>query len=245
MNGTQLPAKRKKLLEMLSLEVLLVSLLFIVSLFGFGFIVQEVLLENEKKFDDSVFTFFSSFSTPHVIEIMKVFTFLGSIQFLIPAYIVLIGYFIFKKQIPVGIDIGVMALSSTALIFALKYIFHRQRPTLPIIRTFTTYSFPSGHMLSSFVFCSILAFIIIKSGWKIFYKWFTGILLFFLAVTIGISRIILKAHYPTDVIASLCLGIVWVISSFYVLKKIDRGYLVKAKESQPNLPTDPFENENG
>ena len=220
MNGTQLPAKRKKIIELLSLEVLLVSLLFIVSLFVFGFIVQEVFLENEKTFDDNVFTFFSSFSTPPIIEIMKVFTFLGSVQFLIPAYIVLIGYFIFKKQVRNGIDIAVMALSSTVLIFMLKFVFHRQRPSLPIIRTFSTYSFPSGHMLSSFVFCSILAFIVVKSKWKIFYKWLAGILLFLFAVTIGISRIILKAHYPTDVIAGAAVGAGSALLSHWLTKKI-------------------------
>ena len=86
MNGTRLPAKRKKIIEILSLEVLLVSTLFIVLLFVLGFIVKEVLWENEINFDDSVFVFFCSFSTPLIIEIMKVFTFLGSVLFLIPAY---------------------------------------------------------------------------------------------------------------------------------------------------------------
>ena len=229
MNGTQLPATRKKILEMLSVEVLLVSILFIVSLFVFGFIVQEVVLENEKAFDDKVYGFFSPLATPRFIEVMKIFTFLGSVQFLIPAYIVLIGYFIIKKQTRYTIDIAIIALSSTALIFGLKYFFHRQRPSLPIIRTLTTYSFPSGHMLSSFVFCSILAFIIIKGKWKKIYKWLASIVLFLLAVTIGISRIVLKAHFPTDVIASLCLGIVWVILSFYILKKIEREYMIKTK----------------
>jgi undecaprenyl-diphosphatase len=221
------PAKGKRLLKILSVEVLLVSLLFIASLFIFGFIVKEVVLENEKAFDDNVFAFFSSFTTPGIIEIMKVFTFLGSVQVLIPAYIILIVYFVYKKHVRVSIDIAILGLSSTALIFILKNLFHRQRPTLPIIRTFVTYSFPSGHMLSSFVFCSILALIVIKSRWQKTYKWIVTALLFLLAVTIGISRIVLKAHYPTDVIASFCLGIAWVIISFYVLKKIDTEYLTK------------------
>jgi undecaprenyl-diphosphatase len=227
MSKKMLPVKEKRLLKILSVEVLLVSLLFIASVFIFGFIVQEVVLENEKAFDDNVFAFFSSFTTPHIVEVMKVFTFLGSVQVLIPAYIILIVYFIYRKHVLVSIDIAILGLSSTALIFILKNLFHRQRPTLPIIRTFVTYSFPSGHMLSSFVFCSILALIVIKGGWQKTYKWIVTTLLFLLAVIIGISRIVLKAHYPTDVIASFCLGIAWVIVSFYVLKKIDREYLTK------------------
>jgi len=216
-----------KTLRLLSIEVLLLTGLFILSLFVFAFIAKGVITGNEKTFDDKVFNFFIPFSTPGFITTMKVFTFLGSVQFLIPAYIVLIIYFIFKKLYRYAIDIAVMALTSTALLFILKEVFHRQRPSLPIIRTFTTYSFPSGHMLSSFIFCSILSFIVIKSNWKLLYKWLASILLFLFALIIGISRIVLKAHYPTDVIASLCLGIAWVIGSFYILRKINREYITQ------------------
>ncbi len=216
-----------KTLRLLSIEVLLLTGLFILSLFVFAFIAKGVITGNEKTFDDKVFNFFIPFSTPGFITTMKVFTFLGSVQFLIPAYIVLIIYFIFKKLYRYAIDIAVMALTSTALLFILKEVFHRQRPSLPIIRTFTTYSFPSGHMLSSFIFCSILSFIVIKSNWKLLYKWLASILLFLFALIIGISRIVLKAHYPTDVIASLCLGIAWVIGSFYILRKISREFITQ------------------
>ena len=49
-------------------------------------------------------------------------------------------------------------------------------------------------------------------------KWIVTIGLLLIAITIGVSRIILRMHYPTDVIASLCLGIVWVIISFSLLR---------------------------
>jgi membrane-associated phospholipid phosphatase len=219
----------KKLLKLLSLEVLLVSIVFIVSLFAFAFIADGVITGNEKAFDDKVFSFFSNYSTSGFIQAMKISTFLGSAEFLIPAYIILIALFIRKKLYKYAINIAIIAVSSTALLFILKKIFHRQRPSLPIIRTITTYSFPSGHMLSSFVFCSILCFIVIKSNWKLFYKWLASILLFLFAITIGVSRIVLKAHYPTDVVASLFLGIAWVILSFYILRKMNRRYSINNK----------------
>ncbi|HEY2726071.1 MAG TPA: phosphatase PAP2 family protein [Parafilimonas sp.] len=215
----------KKILSLFSLEVLLVSVLFVLSLFVFAFIAKGVITGNEKTFDDKVFAFFSSYATPGFIQAMKVFTFLGSALFLITAYLILIAYFILKKFYRYAIDIAVIALSSTVLLFILKSIFQRQRPSLPIIRTITTYSFPSGHMLSSFVFCSILSFIVIKSRWKLFYKCLATTLLFLFAIMVGISRIVLKAHYATDVIASLFLGIAWVIASFYMLKKVNEKYL--------------------
>jgi undecaprenyl-diphosphatase len=218
--------KSKKLLKLIPLKVFLVSILFIVSLFIFALIADEVVLENEKVFDGKIFAFFSSFSTPGFIQAMKVFTFFGSSQFLFPAYIVLVAYFFFRKKFRYGIDIAIIGLSSTALMFSLKQIFHRQRPDLPIINGITTYSFPSGHTLSAFIFCSILIFIIRHGKWKPLYKWLISILLLLIAITIGVSRIALKVHYPTDVIASFCLGIVWVILSLWLLQRINRKYMV-------------------
>jgi undecaprenyl-diphosphatase len=218
--------KKKILLELISLKVVLVSLLFIVSLFIFALIAREAVLENEKAFDDKVFAFFASISTPAFIKTMEVFTFFGSSQFLLPAYLVLIGYFFWEKKIRYGLDIAIIGISSTALMFALKQIFHRQRPDLPIIKALATYSFPSGHTLSTFIFCSIFIFILKNGRWKPAYKWIVSTLLIIIAITIGASRIALKAHYPTDVIASFCLGVVWVILSLSLLRAINRKYMI-------------------
>jgi len=218
---------KKKLFKLISLKILLVSVLFITSLFIFALIANEAVLENEKIFDGKVFAFFSSFSTTGFIETMKIFTFFGSSYFLLPAYLVLVGYFLLKRKPVYAIDISIIAISSTALMQLLKRIFHRQRPDLPIIKGITSYSFPSGHALSAFIFCSILVFIVRNGTWKNTCKWITSVLLMLFALLIGVSRIVLKVHYPTDVIASYCLGIVWVIVSLYLLKKMDRKYLVR------------------
>jgi len=106
--------------------------------------------------------------------------------------------------------------------FGLKELFHRQRPDLPLIKSIaSTYSFPSGHALSSFIFCSIVIDLIWESASGRVWKWLFSILLLLFSFTIGISRIVLKMHYATDVIAGFCLGIAWVIISFRVIKKIN------------------------
>ena len=216
--------KSSRLLTFISLKFLLVSVLFIASVFVFALIANEAVLENEKVFDDKVLAFFSSISTPQFIRVMEVFTFFGSVYFMLPAYLILIGYFFFKKIYRFGVDIAVVCISSTLLMQVLKFIFHRKRPNLPVIKGITSYSFPSGHALSAFIFCSILVFVIINGIWKKVYKWTGSVLLMLFALCIGISRIVLKVHYPTDVIGSYCLGIVWVVISLYFLKKMNRKY---------------------
>ncbi len=214
--------KIKKLLGLISLELLVVVALFIGSLFIFALIAHEVVYENEDVFDQKTFSFLSSYSSDGFFNIMKFFTFFGSIQFLLPAYILLVLYYFIKKKFRYCIDITIISLSSTGLMFALKEFFHRHRPDLPLIKSIaTTYSFPSGHALSSFIFCSTLIDLIWEGTLRPVWKWLFSILLLLFSFTIGISRIVLKMHYATDVIAGFCLGVVWVIISFRVVKKIN------------------------
>jgi membrane-associated phospholipid phosphatase len=129
--------------------------------------------------------------------------------------------------------IAIIGSCSTALMFALKEATHRPRPAFPLIQGITNFSFPSGHTLSAFIFCSIFIYIIWYGRLREEFKWLFCTLLFLFAVTIGISRIVLKVHYPTDVIASLCLGMVWVILSFWILRRLSKRQALKLKASEP------------
>ncbi|HEY6976217.1 MAG TPA: phosphatase PAP2 family protein [Chitinophagaceae bacterium] len=211
----------QKIVGLISLEFVIVAFLFIGALFVFA-LVAHAVYENEDLFDKRAFAYLSSYSSEGFLEAMKFFTFFGSILFLLPAYILLVVYFFIKKEFRYCIDILIISISSSVLMFGLKELFHRQRPDLPLIKSIaTTYSFPSGHALSSFIFCSVLIDLIWESTLARVWKWVFSILLLLFSFTIGISRIVLKMHYATDVIAGFCLGIVWVIISFRVIKKIN------------------------
>jgi membrane-associated phospholipid phosphatase len=214
--------KHKRLLQWLSFNFIISACILIASVLIFLLIADEAVHENEKLVDNAVFAFFDSIITPGIINTMHVFTFFGSAQFLLPAYIVLVSYFFIRKKFINGIEIIIAGMASQALLWGLKQVFHRQRPDLSLIKNITTYSFPSGHTFSSLVFCSILIYIIRHSKWKAIYKWITSILLLLFTLTIGLSRIILKVHYPTDVFASLCLAAAWVICCNWLLKRINK-----------------------
>ncbi|MEP6728004.1 MAG: phosphatase PAP2 family protein [Bacteroidota bacterium] len=213
----------KNLLQLVSLKFLITAAVFLVSLFTFSFIAHEAVYEREDIFDDKVILFFSAHSSPALIEVMKRITFFGSTTFLFPAYLALIAWHLSKKRIQYAIDTAVIALSSTAMMFALKQFFHRQRPQLPIIKGVSGYSFPSGHSLSSFIFCAILMYLVWKGNLSLTQKYLLIAFLFLFALTIGLSRIILNVHYATDVIGGFCFGMVWVIMSFAIFKKIRKN----------------------
>ncbi len=124
-------------------------------------------------------------------------------------------------------DIAIVAVSSFLATQALKQLFRRQRPDLPVIKDFHTYSFPSGHSLSAFIFCSILAYLVWQAALGAVWKWTLSTLLFLLAVAISLSRIVLNVHFATDVIAGFCLGAMWATLSLWITEKINHRRLMR------------------
>jgi len=210
----------REVIAEIELKTVLVALLFLISIFVFGYVAHEAVGENETAFDERVFHFFARFSTPEFIGINRIFTFFGASYFSIPAYLILLTILFVSGRKSDGINITIIAVTSTALMFGLKAYFHRHRPDLPLIRSLHNYSFPSGHALSSFIFCSVLVYLVWKGGLHTTWKWVLSVLLMLFSICIGISRIVLRYHYPTDVIAGFCLALAWVIFSLWLEKKL-------------------------
>ena len=209
----------REILTEVEIKTLLVSLLFIMALFVFGYLAHEVAAEDETSFDNRVFAFFSAHTTRGLINIMRILTFFGTTYFVIPAYVVLIVVLVFIHRRNDALNVGIIAVSSTLLMLGLKQFFHRQRPELPLIKTLTNFSFPSGHALCSFIFCSVIIYLIDKGKLALKWKWLFSILLILFSIVIGISRIVLRYHYASDVLAGLCVGFAWVIFSLWLERK--------------------------
>lgn len=208
------------LLKEVSAGVLVAVFFFAASTLIFTIIANENVLEKNNQFDIAVITFLKAITTPFFVKVMKVVTFFGSAQFLVPAYILLILILFWKNKKLIAIDIAVIAISSTVVMFLLKIFFKRHRPDSMFIKNIVGYSFPSGHSVSSFIFCSILAYLLWKTTISTFKKYAISFVLLLCTIAIGLSRIILMVHYATDVIAAFCFGIAWVLASFWAIKKI-------------------------
>ena len=102
----------------------------------------------------------------------------------------------------------------------LKRVFKRPRPPMPWLAAATNYSFPSGHSLVTLALYGLLAYLVfqnLKPG-RI-RSILTGFLLV-IPFLIGISRIYLGVHYPSDVLGGWILAAVWIGSSVFVMKAI-------------------------
>lgn len=196
--------------------------LFIISLVFFVYIVDEVVLENDQKLDNWGWQLVQPWRTPFVTGFMRTITWMGSWYFLVPAYLLLILWFqLYKKRTRVSIEILSIAVTSTVVMFTLKEIFKRQRPLEPLLHAVPGFSFPSGHSFSSFTFFGLLVYIIADSKkLRTSAKWLGIFLCVLLATLIAVSRVYLKVHYPSDVIAGFFLCVIWLGISFIVLHRM-------------------------
>ena len=176
------------------------------------------MAEKEDWFDSRVFAFFHSYSTNFSIQLFRVFTFFGSGTFLFPAYTIILAWLFYKHRRADAIDIAVLAITSSLLLHVLKISFATHRPELPLLTDSNTFSFPSGHTLSSFVLLSVLVWRLWQSDIVTKWKWTFTIIFVLLSRAIGVSRIVLRYHYASDVLAGFSLGVAYVLLFFWLRK---------------------------
>jgi len=158
-------------------------------------------------------------------KIMLFITFLGKHQFLIPANLVLILYFLLvKKQTWFSIRVITIAISSLVLMLLLKQLFQRKRPLSPLLKAAKGLSFPSGHAIMAVTFYGLLIYILQHSISMDWLRLLLTILVIALIILVGFSRVYLRVHYASDVAAGFIIGLLWLLISLAVLKWLE-GYV--------------------
>jgi membrane-associated phospholipid phosphatase len=216
---------KKKLasLALLSVELVIVLILFIAALIVFSVLAYRVLKLQNHAFDFLVFDKAALLVTPLTTSFMQFITFFGNHNFLIPVNILLVLYFLFiKKHRWYSIKVPVIAIGGVLLMFLLKQIFNRPRPLTPLLEPAKGLSFPSGHALMSVSFYGLLILLVWENITDCFWKWLLTLFLIILIVLIGFSRIYLRLHYFSDVIAGFAMGVIWLFVCIWTTRRIER-----------------------
>jgi membrane-associated phospholipid phosphatase len=203
-----------------------VNLLYILSaaavLVLFTFMFTEIageLRENElEAFDHHIINIVQSFINDRMTAFMFSVTFLGSVKWIVylaaSAGIILM---VFKKW---ALSVFLLAGSGGGALFnwLLKWIFKRERPDILPLLTETGYSFPSGHSMGSFIFYGASAYILVHLFSRISLKLLAVLANSLIILLIGISRIYLGVHYPSDVIGGFLAGGTWLAACIILFR---------------------------
>lgn len=187
------------------------------AMFFFGWLASEIIEGETGIFDDSIRNFFQQIASPTLTNVMIFFTYVGSVYGIVLLLIIAVAVLLYKNHKRAAILLIITMIGESILSFVLKISFRRQRPEaffgfeLP-----SSDSFPSGHAFASFCFFGALALFISSRTqnhrWQIA-VWITAVFLFLI---IGISRIYLGVHYPSDIIAGYAAGFVWLFTIYFV-----------------------------
>ena len=231
MNNINQAVKEK--IKKLSLRQAIIILFFLACITVFLLILVEMVIEKENSLDILVFNKLRFITSPAMTKFMLVITFFGSFNFLLPAYIAVIIFDLYIKDKKLFLYIILIGVTSTGLMFLIKFLVKRLRPADPLLHAVNGFSFPSGHSFCSFTFFGILIYIVWKdTKMKKSLKWIVTCILFLFAFTIALSRVYLHVHYASDVLAGFCLSVIWLTFCYWVIKTISQGQLNRIKLPQ-------------
>lgn len=187
-------------------------------LWAFGSVTDEVLEGETTAFDDAVTGFFRDRADPSqpwgpawFQEAMRDVTALGSFTVLGFILLVTVIYFAMSGRTRTAAFVGFSVVGGTVLSTLLKEMFDRPRPDMAEAARVFTASFPSGHAtMSAVVFLTLGLLLAEATGRRGLQAFFVGLGVF-MTIAIGVSRVYLGVHFPTDVIAGWSLGGAWAL----------------------------------
>lgn len=199
----------------------------IAAVFLFGWLAEDVFEGETISFDETVRNAVHQTATPLLTDAMKVFTFIGSTVFLVGLFLVVAFALYYLKHKRALVLFAITMVGEVILLTSLKRSFQRARPepffgyVLP-----DSFSFPSGHSLSSFCFYGILAWLITARMENRKLKIIVWTLAASIILLVGLSRIYLGVHYPSDVLAGFAAGLVWVVTvatgDFFLKRRVKK-----------------------
>lgn len=228
-----------------NLLVLVVALLIVGGTWGFIALADEVLEGDTQHFDDKVVRALrmpdpDNPGGPKVPigprwlrEVGRDMTALGGIAVMglvtaaVAGYLLIVGKHHAMWLVLIATGGGLVA--STVM----KYFFDRPRPTVEHYSYVVTSSFPSGHsMMSAVVYLtlgSLLTRLVPERRAKVYFI----VVALLLTMLVGVSRVYMGVHFPTDVLAGWTAGLVWALLCWLVARKLQKRGKVEKDTEQP------------
>lgn len=171
-------------------------------------------------------------------ELGRDLTALGGMTILTLVIVIVCGALLLSKTYRTAVFVAVATSTGMSTSLLLKRFFERPRPDLvDHLSHVMTSSFPSGHaMMSAIVYLTLggLLASVVKSRWL---QAYLLIVAFSITGLVGVSRVYVGVHYPTDVMAGWTLGLVWASGALLLFRYLQRsGDVEQQVQSGPVAP---------
>lgn len=195
----------------------------VVGVVGFLALSREVFDQDAAAFDEAAFRWARQLLGAQRQQWVEAITFLASRNFIVAAALGLIAYFLLlRRHRWYTLMVPVVALGGISLNLLLKNFYHRARPLLPLTSA-SGLSYPSGHAMMSVTFYGLLLYLVqkhVRRRPRLRVALTVGLVL--LILLIGLTRVYLRVHYATDVIAGFVAGSVWLLIAIPLLRRIEK-----------------------
>lgn len=189
-------------------------IVLIVSTISFIFLSNNYDSMFIREIDETVLNWLVDNTQYLMVYIFEFITLLASWQMIILISIIMI--IVERDKIQILLIPGITGISAI-MNETIKTLIMRPRPNVMALTYANGYSMPSGHSLSAVVFYGLIIILVVSKIKDVRYRRLAQILICTLVVLIGLSRMYLRVHYFSDVVAGFSLGLI-IISIVYNVK---------------------------
>jgi len=167
-----------------------------------------------------------------LLESARSITALGGHTVLTIVVLLVASYLLLLRDNTTAYFVVIAAVTGTTINTLMKALFDRARPDFVTHLTDVfTASFPSGHAAQSAVVYLTLGALLAGTHRSLIFRiYFIGVAIL-LVLLIGLSRVYLGVHYPTDVLAGWCFGTAWALTCWLILKTLQRRKVARQPEN--------------
>ncbi|MBT2293629.1 phosphatase PAP2 family protein [Paenibacillus albidus] len=204
---------------------------FLWFLAGFALVATLVVFQKVTSFDRSIIDAVQSMETPALTAFAKALSLVGSSRLAIGISLLamFLLYFLLKHRLELLLFLWV-GTGSQVLNTVMKLLFHRERPNINRIIEEVGYSFPSGHSMAAFSLYGALTYLLWRHMRVRNERIVLIVLVVFMTMGIGWSRIYLGVHYPSDVIGGYLASGAWLMLSIGCFEAFRNSRIERVKK---------------
>src|SRR5258705_4349177 len=143
------------------------------------------------------------------------------------------GFLLLQGRHRTALAVMITSASGELVGAILKHAFNRPRPTIvPQLRQVFSTSFPSGHAMESAIVYLTLGAMLMRVADSRVTKAYCLAIAMLLTVIVGVSRVWLGVHYPTDVIGGWMIGLVWASICWLATERVEARAGIDAERAK-------------